>query len=114
MRIFKYLWLILVAGVLVINILDYTSNPQGDATGNIMFILGILGLPFSIVPTVAILLMVGNLLPEASNPYVFGGICLSYFIVGAFQWLWLFPKVFKYFGSISPNKSAIYRLRRGR
>jgi hypothetical protein len=100
----KYIWLLLVVITLTTNMYNYTVNPEGDAVGNIVFILGILCFPLSIIPTIAILSFVGYSLPEASNPYVFGGICISYVIILLIQWFWLAPFTSKLLAGASHNK----------
>jgi hypothetical protein len=101
----KYIWLFLVACIVALNIASYIANPNGDATGNVMLLLGALGFPLSIVPTLLVLSYVGYLVPEASNVFVFGGICISYVVTGLLQWFWLVPAITRRFRGTSHNKS---------
>ena len=101
MQIIKYAWLCLALAVLSLNIFSYVSNPNGDATGNIMFLLGILGFPLSVIPTLLTLILVGYAIPEASNPFIFAGVCLAYCIAGLIQWFWLVPKMFNHYRNLS-------------
>ena len=96
MRKYTYIWLLLVIIVLLVNIFGYALDPAGDATGNVMFYLGVLGFPMSVLPTVAAISIIGYSVPDASNPIVFAGICISYVAAGIVQWFWLFPAIIKF------------------
>ena len=100
MQKFKYLMLFLICVFLSINIFSYASNPNGDATGNTMFLLGILGFPLSIIPTMLTLILVGYIVTEANNTFTFAGICLAYFLFCLIQWFWLLPKIINRYKSL--------------
>lgn len=100
----KYIWATLVAIVLAINIISYVADPNGDATGNVMFLVGALGFPLSVVPTLGVLTLVGSIVPNASSPYVFTSICVSYVVFGFVQWFWVVPAITEHFRKASHKK----------
>jgi hypothetical protein len=102
----KLITIVMVCTLLALltGIYSFGVNPDGDAAGNIMFFLGLIGFPMSVLPTLAVLSTVGTLFPPASNSLVFYGICLSYLAAILVQWFWLVPRFTRYFHERRNNK----------
>ena len=98
--------IILVCTAIVISfaIYGYSANPRGDSVGNVMFYLGAIGFPTSLLPILGVLSTVGTVFPAASNSYVFFGICMSFFAAILIQWFWLVPLCGRWFSERRNNK----------
>ena len=104
--IIKVLVLVCTALVISFAIYGHSTNPSGDSAGNVMFYLGAIGFPTSLLPTLGVLSTVGTVFPAASDSYVFFGICISYFAAILIQWFLLVPLCRRWLSERRYNKKG--------